>query len=99
MSEESDRKAIRFAVDVFILACKTGKLKLLLEIILQGIRAKLSWDMMMERLNGEFYTKQVRAAVLDYQNKHSEDFRTAIRGELADGYEKWCRENPEEDPR
>jgi len=90
MGIETERVGIRFIVDIIILAIKTGRFNLLVDILVAVIRAKLSWDVAIGRLNETFYQKQIDQAVDKYKSEHPKDFETDVSG--IPGMEKWLKE-------
>ena len=76
-----DNKAgIRFLVDVFIRAYKAGKLRLLFNILIAMLQAKISWDLAMGRLKGEFHGQLVDGAVEKFKSENPKSFECDASG-------------------
>jgi hypothetical protein len=86
VSFESDRFAVRVAVDIFMRFARAGKLDLLLGILIGAFKAKLSWDETVARANGSYYEHQVKAATEKYKAEHPADFECRVN---VPGWDKW----------
>jgi len=85
-----DNAGIRFLVDVFIRAYKAGKLRLLFNILIAALQAKMSWDLAMGRLKGEFYGQLVDGAVEKFKDENPDKF--ALKTNIP-GFKKWIEKN------
>jgi len=90
MGIETERVGIRFIVGVIILAIKTGQLNLLVDILVEVVRAKLSWDVAIGRLNGEFYGQLVKGAEQKFKSENPDLFK--VKSNIP-GYDKWKEQN------
>jgi hypothetical protein len=84
---DSDRSKIRLAVNLFLLAHKTGKLNLLLGLLIACWKAKMSWDEATGRLDGSFYDEQVHQATDKYLSNQPKCDTSGVPG-----FNRWKRE-------
>ena len=92
MTFETDRFALNLALGIFLRFAQAGKLDLLIQILIEAFKAKLSWAEAIGRADGRFYEEQTKKAVGKFRNDNPELFETHIR---VDGYEAWDKQNPE----
>lgn len=92
MTFESDRFALNLALGVFLRFAQAGKLDLLIQILIEAFKAKLSWDEAMKRADGRFYEEQAKRAVGKFREDNPELFETHIK---VDGWDRWSKENKE----